>query len=138
MTYSAPFTVSRTTTVRFASTDSAGNRETPQSQVIQLDAAAPTVAITSPANGANVTRGVTVSIGAAATDRATGSAAPSGIAGVTFYVDGVQVGTTDLSSPYSASWSTAGSASGKHQLQAVATDVAGNTSTSAIVMVKLR
>jgi len=137
VTYSAPFTVSRTTTVRFASTDASRNVETPQSQLIQLDAAAPTVAIASPTNGANVPRG-TVAISANATDKATGSAAASGIAGVTFYVDGVQVGIADTTSPYSVNWSTSGLASGKHNLKAVATDFAGNTSTSAVVMVKLR
>ena len=54
-TYSAPFTVSATTTVKYRAWDNAGNVEATHTQLIQIDTIAPTVAITSPTNGSQVT-----------------------------------------------------------------------------------
>jgi Chitobiase/beta-hexosaminidase C-terminal domain len=49
--YTGPFNVSQTTTVKYYSIDNAANSEAVKSQVIQIDAIAPTVSITSPASG---------------------------------------------------------------------------------------
>jgi hypothetical protein len=135
--YTGPFTVAQTTTVKYFSVDIAGNSEAVKSQVIQVDAAAPTVSITSPAAGTSVTQGTKVTVTASATDLGTGSGAPSGIASVTFYLDGTTVLATDTSSPYSFSWNTRGVARGTHKLTAVATDAAGNSTTSAAITITI-
>ncbi len=135
--YTGPFTVSQTTTVKYFSVDNAGNSEAVKSQVIQIDAAAPTVSITSPASGSSVTQGTKVTVTASATDLGTGSGAPSGIASVTFYLDGTTVLATDTSSPYSFSWNTNKIAKGTHKLTAVATDGAGNSTTSAAITITI-
>jgi hypothetical protein len=132
--YTGPFTVSQTTTVRFFSTDVAGNAETPKSRLIQIDVTAPSVSITSPVNNASFARGSKVTITASASD-STGSGA-SGIANVAFFVDGKRI-SSDSSSPYSASWNTSGDTRGFHTLTAVATDVAGNSTTSAPITVRI-
>jgi len=124
--YTGPFTVAQTTTVKFFSVDTAGNSEAVKSQTIQIDAAAPTVSITAPASGSSFAQGTKVTVTASATDLGTGSGAPSGIATVTFYLDGTTVLATDTNSPYSFNWNTRGVTKGTHKLTAVATDVAGN------------
>jgi YVTN family beta-propeller protein len=89
------------------------------------DKTAPTVSITSPAGGAQVTG--TVALSAAASDDV-------GVTAVTFLVDGTAIGT-DTSSPYGASWNSAAAAAGSHTLRAEARDAAGNVGTSATVTV---
>jgi peptidoglycan/xylan/chitin deacetylase (PgdA/CDA1 family) len=126
--YGGPFSVSATTTVKFRAWDNAGNVEATKSQLIQVDLAGPTVAITSPAGNATV-RG-TVKVTAAATD------APSGVVQVSFYADGVLLGTK-ASAPYSVSWNTKKVSPGQHVLTAVARDAAGNESVSAPVQVNV-
>ena len=90
------------------------------------DWTAPTVSITSPAAGAQVSGNVTIT--AAASDTV-------GVAGVQFKVDGVNLGSRDNYAPYSASWNTSTAAAGTHTLTAVAQDTSGNTRTSAAVTV---
>jgi hypothetical protein len=58
--YSGPFTVSTTTTVNYRAWDTAGNVEATKTQRIQMDTVAPTVVITSPANGATVNGNIKV------------------------------------------------------------------------------
>jgi hypothetical protein len=135
--YTGPFGVVQTTAVKYYSIDSAGNSGSVQSQTIQIDAAAPTVSITSPASGSGITQGTKVTVTATATDLGTGSGAPSGIANVTFYLDGTNKLATVTSSPYSFTWNTAGVKKGTHTLTAVATDVAGNSTTSAAITVSI-
>jgi hypothetical protein len=127
--YTGPFTVSTTTTVRYRAWDNAGNVEPTKSQLIQVDTAPPTVTITSPASGATVKGNV--KIVAAPTD------AQAGIASVGFYVDGALVGTS-TSAPWQLSWNTKRASPGQHVLTAVATDRAGNSTTSAAVTVTVR
>jgi hypothetical protein len=127
--YIGPFIVSAVTTVKYRAWDNAGNVEATKSQSIRIDTTAPTVAITSPANGATVTG--TVKITATASD--TGS----GVAKVSFYADGVLIGTKS-SAPYSVSWNTKKVARGQHTLVAIAQDVAGNSQTSASIQVTVR
>jgi hypothetical protein len=135
--YTGPFTVSQTTTVKYYSIDNAGNSESVKSQLIQVDSAAPTVSITSPASGSSFAQGSKITVSASAVDLGTGSGAPSGIANVTFYLDGTTKLATDNNSPYSVSWNTAKIAKGTHKLTAVATDFAGNQTTSAAISVSI-
>jgi peptidoglycan/xylan/chitin deacetylase (PgdA/CDA1 family) len=127
--YTGPFTVTQSTTVRFSSTDTAGNVEPVRSQLIQFDTAAPTVSLTSPTNGSSYRRG---SLALAATASDTGS----GVARVAFY-DGTTLLGTDTSPPYQYSWNTRKVALGQHTLTAVATDGAGNPTTSPPVTVTI-
>ena len=90
------------------------------------DTSAPTVSITSPSAGATVFG--TVPFTASADDN-------NGVAAVTFFVDGVQLGTADTISPYPINWNTTTVADGPHTLTAVARDAAGNTTTSSPVAV---
>jgi hypothetical protein len=136
--YSGPFSVSRTTTVKYYSADLAGNSESVKTQQIQVDAAAPTVSITAPSSGSSFTRGTRVTVTASAADLGTGSGTPSGVANVTFRLDGTTVLNTDTSSPYSFSWNTSNVTRGQHTLTAVATDAAGNSTTSAAITVTIR
>jgi hypothetical protein len=129
--YTAPILITQTTTVKFFSRDVAGNRDTVKTVTVKVDAAAPTVAITSPQDGASVSRGTRVSITAAATDLGTGGNAASGIASVTFSVDGILL-KSDGSSPYSAIWGTSTATRASHAITVVATDRAGNQSTVSI------
>ena len=135
--YSGPFTAPQTVTVRYYSADAAGNLETTKSQQIRIDAAAPTVSITAPSSGSSFTRGTRVTITATAADSGTGSGAASGVASVAFFLDGKSLGT-DTSSPYSVSWNTQSATIGTHTLTAVATDAAGNSTTSAAITVTIR
>lgn len=83
--------------------------------------APPTVALTAPSNGATVKGNVT--IWANASD-------DKGVTRVDFKVDGVTVGS-DTTSSYSYTWNSASVADGSHTITAVATDSAGQTTTSA-------
>ena len=108
--------------------DAAGNVSSPSASaqaMVTSDTSPPTVALTAPMSG--VVSG-TVEITASASD-------DSGVAGVQFKVDATNLGAEDTVSPYLRSWNTTGVANGLHTLTAVARDAAGNTTTSAPVVV---
>jgi hypothetical protein len=88
---------------------------------------APSVSISSPANGAEITEGYTVNIAATATD-------DGGVASVSFYADGLLLGTDTLS-PFAYNWANA--TVGDHDLTAVAVDQYGLSSTSSVVSVSV-
>src|SRR6185503_2088295 len=88
------------------------------------DTIAPTVAITSPANGANVARRSTVTITATASDNV-------GVTRVEFLVNGA-LQCSDTTSPYTCNWSVPNARNVNYQLQARAFDQAGNVGTSSI------
>ena len=90
------------------------------------DTTPPTVSMTSPANGASVAGMVAVM--ATASDNVR-------VASVQFQLDGVSVGAAEAASPYSYSWDSTKTPNGSHALRAVATDSAGNSTTSASVTV---
>jgi Big-like domain-containing protein len=90
------------------------------------DKTPPAVALTSPASGAVLAGTTTVT--ASASDNV-------GVAGVRFFVDGAPIGAEDTTAPYSIDWDTTTAASGSRTLTAVARDAAGNTMTSAPVVV---
>jgi hypothetical protein len=91
------------------------------------DTTPPAVTITAPADGATVTSG-TVVINATASDNV-------GVKNVQFKVNGTNLGTPDTAAPYTKSWSATAAAPGTYVFTAVASDAAGNTTTSAPVTV---
>lgn len=110
-------------------TDTAGNSATSALVAVKVNnsgSGAPSVSITSPANGATVSSIVTVSA------NASGNA---GIASVQFQLDGANVGSLDTTAPYTYSWDTTKSSKGQHILLAIARDAAGNVATSTGVIV---
>ena len=132
----APYSVSwNTTTVvngnytlTARTRDAAGNNTTSAGILVTVnnpDIQLPTVSITAPAAG-NVLG--TINVTANASDNI-------GVAGVQFRLNGVNLGAEDIAAPYSISWNTLTSANGAYTLTAIARDAAGNTSTSAGVIV---
>ena len=107
--------------------DAAGNTTTSTGVAVTInnDTQAPTVNITAPAAG-TVTG--TINVTATAADNV-------GVAGVQFLLDGANLGTEDVASPFSISWNTATATNGNHTLTARARDAAGNTTTSVGVIV---
>ncbi len=105
--------------------DAAGNVGTSAPiQIVVRDVAAPSVALSSPVDGAHVAG--TVTLTAAATDDV-------GVARVEFFVDGTLL-TTDAASPWTATWD-ASALSSTHVLTAKAVDASGNARTSSAVSV---
>ena len=91
------------------------------------DTTPPTVAITSPANGANVPRKSNVTITATANDNV-------GVTRVEFLVNGA-LQCTDTTAPYSCVWRVPGAMNKTHQLQARAFDAANNSATATIQVI---
>ena len=87
----------------------------------------PVVTLTAPANASTGTTGVPITLSAAATD------SDDRIAGVEFFENGVKIGATDSSAPYSVSWTPA--SVGARTLTARATDNFGLATTGAPVVV---
>jgi hypothetical protein len=87
----------------------------------------PTVAITSPAAGATVSGQVQVS--ASASDKL------DAISSVQFYLNGLPLGSAVTSAPYAITWFTTLASNGSNTITAQATDVSGNTGTSAPITV---
>jgi peptidoglycan/xylan/chitin deacetylase (PgdA/CDA1 family) len=135
--YTGPFQVPATSTVKFFSVDQAGHAESVKSQLVRIDGAAPSVRLTSPVDGASFRQGAKITVSASATDLGTDPGSPSGITSVAFYVEGTTKLATITTSPYQFRWNTRSTAKGPHQLTAVATDVAGNSATSAVVTITL-
>jgi chitodextrinase len=109
--------------------DGSGNhsqRSTLTASTVDCDVTAPTVQITSPANGSTL-NGIVV-VNATAND-------DIGVTGVQFKVDGNNVGSEDTSPPYSVSWNTSQNGNGPHEITAVARDLSGNTTLSDAVNV---
>jgi hypothetical protein len=135
----APYTCSWTTTsgpdgrydLRAVATDSAGNAGTSAAVQRTVDNLGPVVAVDEAAMP-DYLRG-TVTVPAVASD------AGSGVASVRIQRSLNGSTWTDLctttTSPYACSWSTAGLANGDWLLRAVATDVAGSSTTSATAIV---
>lgn len=121
-------------TVAAVASDSLGNTvwTTPivvtVSNVASNDTTAPTVSLTSPAAGSTVAG--TTALSATASDN-------TGVAGVSFTVDGTVVGSEDSSAPYQFSWNSSTVPNGSHTIRAVARDAAGNTATSSAVTVTI-
>jgi hypothetical protein len=135
-TYTAPLSVSATTTVKYRAWDNSGNAEATNTQLIRVettpppgDTTPPTVTLTSPTNGATVTGNINIT--------ASASDSGSGVARVEFYVDGQLIGT-DTAAPYSVTWNSKKSAKGSHTIYAVAVDNAGNSQATPAITVTVR
>src|SRR5262249_43143784 len=102
--------------------DAAGNYTTSSAATINVnntpDSELPIVSIVAPAAG-DVTGTITVK--ANASDNIA-------VAGVQFFLDGINLGTEDITSPYAISWNSATTTPGNHMLSARARDAAGNMS----------
>ncbi len=115
--YSAPFAVSQTSTVRYLSVDTAGNVESARSQLVQLDATAPTSSIA--CNGTTCSAAWyagAVSVTLAATDGSGGS----GVAGIYYTTDGTV--PTTAKTRYTGAFSLTQS----RTVRWISVDVAGN------------
>ena len=88
------------------------------------DTTAPTVAVTNPANGANVARKTTIAITATASDNV-------GVTRVEFLVSGV-LQCTDTTAPYSCNWKVPNTPNQNYQLSARAFDAAGNSNSASV------
>jgi hypothetical protein len=93
------------------------------------DTTPPTVSITAPAAGTTVSG--TTSVTANASDNV-------GVTSVQFKLDGTNIGSPVTTAPYTISWDTTTATNGAHTLTAVASDAAGNTTTSAGVGVTVQ
>jgi hypothetical protein len=115
------------TAASLAISGGAGGAWTPPTQTLPApDTTAPTISVSSPVSGSTQTG--TVNITASASDN-------TGVVGVQFKVDGNNLGSEDLTTPYTASWNTTTFTNGSHTITAVARDSAGNTTTSSSVVV---
>jgi hypothetical protein len=90
------------------------------------DSVPPTVSITSPIASSTVTGATTITADAAD---------ETALAGVQFKLGSNNLGAPDTTAPYSIPWDTTNYFDGSQTLTAVATDAAGNTTTSAAVTV---
>jgi peptidoglycan/xylan/chitin deacetylase (PgdA/CDA1 family) len=140
--FTGPFDLIETATIRFYSVSGTGATETPRSQLVSIDTAAPTATMTSPANGATISRrSNAVTIAATVRDLGTGSGSPSGVRQVVFYDGSTIVGTATTPNPgaavYAVSWKVRQAALGQHSLKAVATDLTGNSTGSTPVTVTI-
>jgi large repetitive protein len=107
--------------------DVAGNDTRDAGRPVYVDNTGPTVALTSPANGASLFLSATLQ--ASASDA-------RGVTQVVFY-DGTKVIGTDTTSPYSVSWNLLSVSKGSHTLTTKAYDAVGNVTTSVPVTVKV-
>ena len=105
--------------------DAANNVATASATVTVLDKTPPTVTVTAPPNGGQVTGALTVR--ASASDNI-------GVAGVTFYWGSTALGPEDTQAPYNVTVQTTYAHNGTVSLSAVARDTSGNTRTSSPVM----
>jgi hypothetical protein len=90
------------------------------------DTTLPSVSLTGPANGATVS-GSSTQVTATASDNV-------GVAGVQFQLDGANLGSEDVTAPYSTTWNTTTATNGTHTLTAIARDAAGNRQMASITV----
>jgi Cysteine protease len=91
-----------------------------------IDNTAPTINITSPAAGTNITAGIPVTIAITASDNV-------GVSSEIFSVDGVQqAGVNGTTASFT--WNTTGVTGGTHTITVAAKDVAGNTGIATVVV----
>ncbi|MGZ4481586.1 MAG: CBM96 family carbohydrate-binding protein [Gaiellales bacterium] len=129
VTYSGPFTVASTSTVKFRSYDGAGNAEPTVSQPVQIDTVLPTTPIycnADPCGSAPYTSGVTVTL--PATD-----AGGSGLARTAYTTDGSDPATSATAKPYSGPFTLTTTTT----VKAYSVDVAGNVEPTGSKLVQI-
>jgi uncharacterized protein involved in tellurium resistance len=117
-------------TITVKALDAAGNVSAVAARTVivsNADNVAPTVNITSPANGATVSG--TISIFADASDNV-------GVTKVSFYINGKYL-NYDTTAPFGRGWNTATLPNGQHTITVRALDAAGNVSSDATVTVNV-
>lgn len=127
-TFTAPM-VSTVTTLTFQLTVNDGSLSSNALVTITVnpDTILPTVILTAPLNGATVVAKSVVSLVVSATDNV-------GVTQVQFFINGNLL-SSDLTAPYSASWKVPAVRGKTYQIQATATDAAGNVGRSTIIKV---
>lgn len=100
--------------------DAAGNTSDAVQVSVMVDNTGPTITITSPVAGSNVSG--TISVTADAT---------SDVAQVEFFVDGVSIGA-DATAPYAVSWDSTTVADGLRNVTATVTDTIGQTASDSV------
>jgi peptidoglycan/xylan/chitin deacetylase (PgdA/CDA1 family) len=111
-TYTVPFAVTDTTTVRYRAFDAAGNAEPINTK--QIEISTPGATLTAPADGSVVSGDVTISA----------SVTGMSVDHVDFLVDGVVTGTV-TQAPYQTTWNSTTVADGPHEIRARVTDTDG-------------
>jgi hypothetical protein len=107
------------------STDSVGNTATSSDHTfVTSDVTPPTVSLTAPMSGEATSS--TMTLAANASDNVA-------VAGVTFYLNGVKVGSEITSAPYMTTYNTTATSSGSYSAFAVARDTSNNYATSTSV-----
>ncbi|BAV33068.1 hypothetical protein SCL_0748 [Sulfuricaulis limicola] len=124
------------TTYRYAvaAFDAAGNVSARSAEIAATtsalpDTTAPVVSLTAPA--ADVVVKGSITLDASATDNV-------GVVGVSFFLDGVVLGSEDTVAPYARTWDTTAVAEGTHSLKVRARDAAGNVAESAAITVTVK
>lgn len=90
----------------------------------------PSVSVTSPSGGSDVSGTVTLQASASTT-------APGGIQSVQFLLDGQPLGSPVTTAPYTYNWTVGSTSLGSHAISARVTDAAGNMNTAAPVNVNV-
>jgi Bacterial Ig domain/Purple acid Phosphatase, N-terminal domain len=116
---------------RVKSKDSSGN------MAVSADATFSTTNSGGATGGGSIVSIVTPSAGAAVKGKVKLTAAASGMAGVQFQVDGLNVGAELTNGKFSVTWNATAALPGSHIVTAVARDTAGNTTVSAPVVVNV-
>ncbi len=88
-----------------------------------IDATAPTVSITSPANGASVSGAINITVNASDN---------LAVTSVSLSIDGGGTISSNNTAPFTNSWNSATVANGSHTLKVTASDAAGNKATSTV------
>ncbi len=116
-------------TLTAIATDAFGQANTSAGVSVTVQNAPPTVSVTSPLANATVSAGITVTASASSPSLA--------IASVQFQLDGANLGSpaTGAGPSYSVQWNTTAATNAAHTLTAIATDTAGQKTTSSGVIV---
>lgn len=93
-------------------------------KAIAIDTTSPAVMLTTPSTGSSL-NGI-VSLSATSSD--------ANLIGVQFKYNSINIGTEDISYPYTVEWDTTGISNGSYTLSAVARDTAGNVATSSVIV----
>ncbi len=111
-------------------TDSQGLTQTSSPITVKVQAAAPTISLTSPANNASFVAPANISLTANATANGSGNSISK-----VEYFQGTSLIATSTAAPFSASWANV--AAGTYRITAKATDAQGLTTTSVAATIKV-